>query len=88
MRRMSDPTTAESLSKLRAARDSIAELGQETRVDLGNGTYQWWSGANFDELCKEIKRLEGVLAREQMRASGAPTIGGLSFSRARMDGGY
>ena len=74
-------TTAESLEVLRAARDSIAEHGQETRVDLGNGGYQVWSGANFAELCAEISRLERKLAAETAKATGAPSIGGLTFSR-------
>jgi len=86
MRRMADLTTAETLSKLRAARDAIAENGAETRIDLGNGSYQWWKAADFGALCAEIKRLETQLAREVSAASGAPRIGGLTFARARMDG--
>ena len=50
----------------------------------GPGGYKVWRGADLADIRKEIESLQRDVAAETAAAAGAPTIGGLTFSRFRM----
>lgn len=79
------PTTAERLAKYLAAEQAVLDA-QFVRVDLDGTGPQEWRGADLPTIQKGIRELRAQLAQELARASGAPSIGGLTFARARMDG--
>lgn len=76
-------TASERLARYIAAESAILE-GQEVRME-GPGGYKVWRGADLDVIRKAIEDLRRDVAAERAAASGAPTIGGLTFSRFRLD---
>lgn len=77
-------TASERLARYIAAETAILE-GQEVRME-GPGGYKVWRGADLAEIRKAIEDLRREVANETAAAGGAPRIGGLTFSRFRMDG--
>jgi hypothetical protein len=79
------PTTAERLAAYLAAEQAVL-TAQFTRVDLDGTGPQEGRGAELPEIRKGIAALRTQLAQELSKASGVPTVGGLTFARARLDG--
>lgn len=75
---------SERLARYIAAETAVLE-GQEVRVE-GSSGMRTWRGADLRELREEIKRLQAQVAAEEAATAKRPTIGGLSFAVARMDG--
>lgn len=61
-------------------------LGAEVRMDLGNGTYRHLRMADLEQVRLAINELRAQVAAESAQAAGAPRVGGLAFSVARLDG--
>lgn len=77
-------TASERLARYIAAETAILE-GQEVRMEGPSG-YKVWRGADLAEIRAAIEGLQRDVAAENAAVVGAPTIGGLTFSRFRMDG--
>jgi hypothetical protein len=77
---MSMSTTADRLDRYLAAEAEVLEF-QSASFEGRTLTR-----ANLPEITKKIEELEAKIAAENARAVKAPTIGGLSYSVARLDG--
>lgn len=82
-------TLAEAQARLDEylAAESACLLGQEVRLTSANGIDRVSVMPELREIRRGIAQWRGVVASLQAKASGQPTIGGVTFSSANFGNG-
>lgn len=76
---------SDRLARYIAAETAVLE-GQEVRREGESGGQRMWRGADLAEIRAEIAKLKAEVAAEEAAATNRPSIGGLGFALARLDG--